>query len=91
VDSLRISLLGTGHTQRDVVETRAEVLPGGHWMKLTPLQPLDFGEYALIEVLGPNAVNLDVWDFGVHSDAPENVEAIHPEQSRPPSLERRRP
>jgi hypothetical protein len=91
VDSLRIGLLGTGHTQRDVVETRAEVLPGGHWMKLTPLQPLDFGEYALIEVLGPNAVNLDVWDFGVHSDAPENVEAIHPEQSRPPSLERRRP
>lgn len=89
VDSLRIGLLGTGRAQRDIVETRAEILPGGHWMKLTPLQPLDFGEYALIEVLGPNAVNLDVWDFGVHSDAPENVEAIHPEARRPPSLERR--
>lgn len=91
VDSLRINLIGTGRTQRDVVETRSAVLPGGHWMKLTPVQPLDFGEYALIEVLGPNAVNLDVWDFGVHSDAPENVEAIRPDSRRPPSLERRRP
>lgn len=91
VDSFRIALLGTGRTQSDVVETKAEVLPGGHWMKLTPLQSLDFGEYALVEVLGPNAVNLDVWDFGIHSDAQENVEAIHAEPKRSPSLERRRP
>lgn len=91
VDSLRIAWLGTDHPQRDIVEMKSETLPGGHWMKLTPVQPLDFGEYALIEVLGPNTVNLDVWDFGVHSDAPENVEAIHPEARRPPSLERRRP
>ena len=91
VDSLRIAWLGTGRPQRDIVETKSEILPGGHWMKLTPLQPLDFGEYALIEVLGPNTVNLDVWDFGIHSDAPENVEAIRSEEKRPPSLERRRP
>jgi hypothetical protein len=91
VDSLRIAWLGTGRPQRDIVEMKSEILPGGHWMKLTPLQPLDFGEYALIEVLGPNTVNLDVWDFGVHSDAPENVEAIRPELKRAPSLERRRP
>lgn len=89
VDSLRLSLLGTGRAQRDIIETRADPLPGGHWMKLTPLEPLDFGEYALIEVVGPNAVNLDVWDFGVHSDAPENVEAIRPQPKRAPSLERR--
>jgi hypothetical protein len=90
VDSLRIAWLGTGHPQRDIIEMKSEILPGGHWMKLTPLQPLDFGEYALIEILGPNDVNLDVWDFGIHSDAPENVEAIHPELKRSPSLERRR-
>lgn len=89
VDSMRIGQLGTGRAQRDVVEMRAEVLPGGHWMKLTPLQPLVFGEYALIEVLGSNAVNLDVWDFGVHSDAPDNVEAIRQEAKRPPTLEHR--
>jgi hypothetical protein len=91
VDSLHIAWLGTGRPQRDIVETKTEILPGGHWMKVTPLQPLDFGEYALIEILGPNDVNLDVWDFGIHSDAPENVEAIHPELKRAPSLERRRP
>ena len=91
VDSFRIGQLGTGRRQRDIIEMKAEILPGGHWMKLTPLQPLDFGEYALIEVLGPGAINLDVWDFGVHSDAPENVEAIHPEPKRAPSLGHRRP
>jgi hypothetical protein len=89
VDSFRLGLLSSDHTQPDVVETRAEPLPGGHWMKLTPLQPLEFGEYALVEILNPEAVNLDVWDFGVHSDAPENVEAIHPEPKHAPSLERR--
>jgi len=91
VDSLRIAWLGTGRPQPDIIEMKSEILPGGHWMKLTPLQPLTFGEYALIEVLGANSVNLDVWDFGVHSDAPENVEAIRPEERRAPSLERRRP
>jgi hypothetical protein len=89
VDSFRLGLLGSGRTQPDVIETRAEPIPGGHWMKLTPLQPLEFGEYALVEILNAEAVNLDVWDFGVHSDAPENVEAIHPEPKHTPSLERR--
>ncbi|HVG26748.1 MAG TPA: hypothetical protein VM865_04000 [Acidobacteriaceae bacterium] len=91
IESFRIGQLGSGRPQRDLIETRADPLPGGHWLKLTPVQPLDFGEYALIEVLGANAVNLAVWDFGIHSDAPENVEAIHPEPKRVPSLERRRP
>ena len=90
VDSLRIGLLGSGRPQRDIIEMKAETLPGGHWMKLTPLRPLDFGEYALIEILGPNAINLDVWDFGVHSDAQENVEAIRPEPKHAPSLGHRR-
>ena len=91
LDSFQPTLLGSGRKQRDLIEVRSELLPGGHWMKLTPIDPLDFGEYALMEVLGANAVNLDVWDFGVHSDAAENIEAIHPEPKRAPSLERRRP
>lgn len=90
LSSPRLALLGSGRAQPDIIETRAEPLPGGNWLKLTPLQPLEFGEYALVEVLAPNAVNLNIWDFGVHSDAPENVEALHPELRRSPSLERRR-
>lgn len=76
--------------QPDVIELRAEPLPGGHWLRLTPRAPLDFGEYALIEVLNNREVNANVWDFGVHSAAPENVEALHPEPRRPANLERRR-
>lgn len=89
VDSFRIGLLGSGRKQPAVIELKEEPLPGGHWLKLTPIAPLDFGEYALVEVLSDHEVNLDVWDFGIHSDAIENVEAIHPEPKRPATLERR--
>jgi hypothetical protein len=89
LDSFRISKLGTGKPQPDVYELKEETLPGGHWMKLTVNQPLDFGEYALVELLNEREVNLNVWDFGVHSDAKENVEAIRPEIKKPTVLGRR--
>jgi hypothetical protein len=89
VDSFRIGLLGSGKRQPDVIELKSEYLPGGHWVKLTPVQPLEFGEYALVEVLNDHEVNLNVWDFGVHSASPENVEAQRPEKRRPATLERR--
>ncbi|MEO6816017.1 MAG: hypothetical protein ABI177_04895 [Edaphobacter sp.] len=91
IASFRIGLLGSGQPQEDVVETTSEVLPGGHWMKLTPQQPLDFGEYALMEVVSDKVVNLSVWDFGVHPIAPENRDVIKPEPKRPLTLERHRP
>jgi hypothetical protein len=72
-----------------VIETVSDVLPGGHWMKVTPKRPLDFGEYALMEVVSENEINLGVWDFGVHPVAPENRDAIKPEPKRPVTLERR--
>lgn len=89
IDSFRLGQLGSGEKQRDVIETRLQTLPGGHWLKITPVEPLLFGEYALIEVLSDRAVNLDVWDFGVHPDAKENTEALRPEHRHAPSLERR--
>lgn len=90
VASLRLGLLGSGRPQPDVVEMRAEPLPGGVWLRLTPSQPLQFGEYALLEVLSDRAVNGYVWDFGVHPTAKENDEAQRPEVKRPVQLERRR-
>ena len=62
----------------DIVPTTAQVLPGGYWMKLTPKEPLTIGEYALMEILGPGEINLDVWDFGVDPDAPENPHPLTP-------------
>ncbi len=90
IDSFRIPLLGTGQHQEDVVETTSELLPGGHWLKITPKESLDFGEFALMEVISAKAVNLGVWDFGVHPVAPENRDIIKPEPRRS-TLERRGP
>jgi hypothetical protein len=90
--SFNIATLGSGvRQQEDVVETTSEVLPGGHWMKITPKQPLDFGEYALMEIVSEKEVNLGVWDFGVHPTAPENRDVLKPEPKRPITLEHRTP
>jgi hypothetical protein len=91
IASFRIGLLGSGRHQEDVVETTTELLPGGHWLKITPTQPLDFGEFALMEVISDKAVNLGVWDFGVHPVSPENRDVIKPDPRNPVTLERRRP
>jgi hypothetical protein len=91
IASIRIGLLGTGQRQEDVVETTTEVLPGGHWLKVTPKEPLDFGEFALMEVVSNKAVNLGVWDFGVHPVSPENRDVIKPEPRRRTTLDRRGP
>ncbi len=91
IASFRIGMLGSGQRQEDVVETSSELLPGGHWLKITPKEPLDFGEFALMEVISEKAVNLGVWDFGVHPVSPENRDVIKPEPRRPVTLERHRP
>lgn len=78
IGALRISRLGGVRQDVDIVPTNVQILPGKHWMKLTPKQPLEVGEYALMEILGPGVVNLDVWDFGVSPNAPENRHVITP-------------
>jgi hypothetical protein len=91
VASFKISALGNVKQQEDVIETTTEILPGGHWMKLTPKQSLGFGEYALMEILSDKEVNLGVWDFGVHPMAPANRDALLPQPKRPYALSPRRP
>ncbi len=68
-----------------VIALRAEPLPGGHWLRLTPARPLEIGEFALIEILDPKHINTGVWDFGIHPAAPEFRDAIHPETRRRPA------
>ncbi len=90
VTSFSINMLGSGKRQADVVPTSITTLPGNHWLRIAPTEPLTFGEYALMEVLNDRTVNLGVWDFGIHPTAGPNRDAILPEAKRPPTLERRR-
>jgi hypothetical protein len=64
----------------DVIPTMAQILPGGHWMKLTPATELTIGDYALMELLGPGKVNLSLWDFRVDPQGPDNMNTIVPLQ-----------
>lgn len=84
IGAVRISRLGKTTQSADIVPTTAEILPGKHWMKLTPKEPLPVGEYALMEILGPGVINLDVWDFGVSPNSPENKHPITPVQDGTP-------
>jgi len=78
IGALRITRAGNATQSEDIVPTKAEILPGKHWMKLTPKESLPIGEYALMEILAPGVINLDVWDFGVSPNAPENKHPITP-------------
>jgi hypothetical protein len=87
--SFNIGALGTSKRQEDVFETNVTVLPGGHWKKVVPQEQLLVGEYALVEILDDKSINLGVWDFGVHPQAPENRDVLKPERKRPVALGKR--
>ncbi len=83
IGAMRLSLLGKVSASEDIVPMKSELTPGGHWLKLTPVSALGFGEYALVELLAEGGVNLDCWDFGVDPRAPENKHAFSPLVAQP--------
>jgi hypothetical protein len=62
----------------NLISTTGEILPGKHWMKLTPNTSLTIGDYALMEILGPGEANLSLWDFRIDPQGPDNMDAIIP-------------
>ena len=79
--ALALRALGTGGDKdgaAEVVATERTLLPGGHWLRVTPRSDLSLGQYSLIELLPGGGFNLDGWDFGVNPMAPDNKGAYGP-------------
>jgi hypothetical protein len=78
VGTVHVGVTGNITQEEDVIPMIAEILPGKHWLKLKPKEPLKIGEYALVEILSPKDMNASVWDFQVNPRAPLNESAIGP-------------
>ncbi len=80
VGNVKISVVGKASQEQKLVSTHAEKLTGG-WVKITPEAPLANGEYALVEMLGKDGMNLYVWDFAVDPSAAANSNVHRPEKA----------
>lgn len=70
----KITFYGRVSQQQNVVGTRAERF-SGNWIKIIPMDALEPGEYAVVEMLSAHDMNLHVWDFGYDPNAPANTAA----------------
>ncbi len=82
----------TGKISQDehFMKTTIDRINGG-WLKVTPTEALAPGEYALIEMSGNQAINLEVWDFGVNPKAPANPNAWKAEAKTPAPVAKPQP
>ncbi len=78
VGNLKISVTGKVSEQSAVIPANVEKLGTGEWVKVTPAADPAAGEYAVVEMLGPEEMNLYVWDFGVNPGAPANPNTWQP-------------
>jgi hypothetical protein len=78
VGAIHMSPGGTVTQDEDVIPAKAEVMPGKHWMKITPVQTLTIGEYALVEIITPSDINQSVWDFQVDPRQGDNPGSLGP-------------
>jgi len=97
VGNIKIAVYGKVNQQQNLIATHAEQIPGSHWVRITPDEKLQPGEYAIVELLGNEGMNLYVWDFGVNLSAPANASAWKPEPAaqakpdKPSDLQQRPP
>jgi hypothetical protein len=78
IGAVNISATGKVTQNEDVIPTKAEVMPGKHWLKLTPETTLTIGEYALVEILSPSDISQSVWDFRVDPRTGDNPASLGP-------------
>ncbi len=87
VGDIKINPLGKVSQEQNLVLTTSRQLTGG-WVKVTPAKALEPGEYAVVEFLGQDRVNMYVWDFGVNPSAPANAGALGPDASALPRADK---
>jgi hypothetical protein len=78
IGAVHVSATGKVTQDEDVIPTKAEVMPGKHWLKLTPESTLTIGEYALVEILSPSDIGQSVWDFRVDPRTGDNPASLGP-------------
>jgi hypothetical protein len=78
IGDIKINPLGKTTQEQTLIPTTSRRLTGG-WVKVTPVSPLEPGEYAIVEMLGQDGMNTFVWDFGVNPSAPANPSSLKPE------------
>ena len=78
IGAIHVSPNGTVTQNEDVIPTKAEVMAGKHWLKLTPESPLAIGEYALVEILSASDISPSVWDFRVDPRTGDNPSSLGP-------------
>jgi len=78
VGEIKVNLIGKASQEQNLIVTTSQRLTGG-WVKITPVNALEAGEYAVVEMLGKDGINTYVWDFGVNPSAPANANALKPE------------
>ena len=68
VGEIKVAVYGKISQDAKFVATTSQPMSGG-WVKVTPTESLPNGEYAVVEMLGKEGMNLYVWDFGVNPNA----------------------
>ncbi len=78
VGNVKVSVAGKVTQQTSFIPANVVKQGTGKWIELTPTQNLAVGEYAVVEMLSPQEMNLYVWDFGVNPNAPLNPNTWRP-------------
>jgi len=76
IGDLHISPSGAVTQEENVIPAKVELLPGKHWLKITPQEPLATGEYALVEIISASEINRSVWDFRIDPQSGDNPGSI---------------
>ena len=78
VGEVKRQVTGKTTEEQHTVKTTITRVNGG-WLKITPVESLVPGEYALVETNGDHGMNLYLWDFGVNPKAPPNANPWKPD------------